>query len=92
MRKFSIIISLATTLLLAACGGGSSDTFNNTKPVGPENRIIYQLNIGAFTSEGTFKAAQGQLARLDTLGVDILWLMPIYPRGTTMNSPYAVMD
>ena len=93
-KRISITISLAITLLLAACGGGSPDAFNvdNTKPVSSENRVIYQMNIGAFTPEGTFKAAQEQLARLDTLGVDILWLMPIYPRGATMNSPYAVMD
>ena len=93
-KRLSTTIILAITLLLAACGGCAPDTFNvdNTKPVSPENRIIYQMNIGAFTPEGTFKAAQEQLARLDTLGVDILWLMPIYPRGATMNSPYAVMD
>ena len=93
-KRLSPPIILAITLLLAACGGCAHDVFSvdNTKPVSPENRIIYQMNIGAFTPEGTFKAAQGQLARLDTLGVDILWLMPIYPRGATMNSPYAVMD
>ncbi len=93
-KRLSTTITLAITLLLAACGGGSPSAYNvdNTEPVGPENRVIYQMNIGAFTPEGTFKAAQGQLARLDTLGVDILWLMPIYPRGATMNSPYAVMD
>ncbi len=93
-KRLSFTISLAITLLLAACGGGSPDAFkvDNTQPVGQENRVNYQLNIGAFTPEGTFKAAQGQLARLDTLGIDILWLMPIYPRGATMNSPYAVMD
>ena len=90
----SIIISLAITLLVSACGGGLPGSFDidNTKPAGPENRVIYQLNVGAFTPEGTFKAAQEQLARLDTLGLDILWLMPIYPRGATMHSPYAVMD
>ena len=82
-KRLSTTIILAITLLLAACGGCAPDTFNvdNTKPISPENRIIYQMNVGAFTPEGTFKAAQEQLARLDTLGVDILWLMPIYPRG-----------
>ena len=93
-KRLSTPIILAITLLLAACGGCAPNAFSvdNTKPVSPENRVIYQMNIGAFTPEGTFKAAQGQLARLDTLGVDILWLMPIYPRGATMHSPYAVMD
>lgn len=84
---------LLLVLLMAACNpGGGAFTVDNTKPVTQENRIIYQLNIGAFTPEGTFKALQEQLGRLDTLGVDILWLMPIYPRGETMHSPYASMD
>ncbi len=93
-RKQLSFLILAITLLLTACGGSKEDPFkiDNTKPVSRNNRVIYQLNIGAFTSEGTFSAAQSQLARLDTLGVDILWLMPIYPRGETMHSPYASMN
>ncbi len=84
---------LLIVLLLAACRpGGGAFTVDCTKPVTPENRVIYQLNVGAFTPEGTFKAVQKQLARLDTLGIDILWLMPIYPRGDTMHSPYASMN
>ena len=80
-------------LLLAACGRISANlSVDNTKPVSDGNRIIYQMNVGAFTPEGTFQAATRQLDRLDTLGVDIIWLMPIYPRGATMNSPYAAMD
>ena len=94
MRKNLLsILSLVAVLLLAACNPGKGGfPVDNTEPVSLENRIIYQLNIGAFTEEGTFKAAEGQLARLDTLGVDILWLMPIYPRGETMHSPYASMN
>ena len=83
MRK-NILSSLmlVAVLLLAACNPSREIQFtvDNTKPVSTENRIIYQLNIGAFTPEGTFKAAQEQLERLETLGADILWLMPIYPR------------
>ena len=87
------ILTLVAVLLLAACDPGKGVfSVDGTKPVSPENRIIYQLNVGAFTPEGTFKAAEGQLARLDSLGVDILWLMPIYPRGAMMHSPYASMD
>ena len=87
------LISLVAVLLLAACNPGKGGfSVDNTKPVSDENRVIYQLNIGAFTPEGTFQAAQQRLEYLDTLGADILWLMPIYPRGAMKNSPYASMD
>ena len=45
------------------------------------HQVIYELNVGSFTTEGTFAAAQQKLADLKALGVDIVWLMPIYPRG-----------
>ncbi|WP_086608749.1 alpha-amylase family glycosyl hydrolase [Erythrobacter donghaensis] len=59
--------------------------------------VIYQLNTRQFTAEGTFAAAQSQLPRLATMGVDIIWLMPIHPIGEanrkgTLGSPYAVRD
>ena len=93
-RKLLSILPLAAVLLLAACGGVSQIPLavDKTEPIAEGNRVIYQMNVGAFTAEGTFQAATKQLDRLDTLGVDIIWLMPIYPRGATMNSPYAAMD
>ncbi|MCL9982796.1 MAG: alpha-amylase family glycosyl hydrolase [Erythrobacter sp.] len=59
--------------------------------------VLYQLNTRQFTQEGTFAAAQKQLPRLASMGVDIIWLMPIHPIGElnrkgSMGSPYAVRD
>ena len=91
--KKNIVSLLSLVLLFTACGQGTqSFTVDGTKPLGDANRVIYQMNVGAFTAKGTFQAAQQGLDRLDTLGVDILWLMPIYPRGATMHSPYASMN
>ena len=91
--KKNIVSLLSLVLLFTACGQGTqSFTVDGTKPLGDANRVIYQMNVGAFTAEGTFQAAQQGLDRLDTLGVDILWLMPIYPRGATMHSPYVSMN
>ena len=56
------------------------------------HQVIYELNVGSFTAEGTFTAAQAKLGNLKALGVDIVWLMPIYPRGGGINSPYAATD
>ncbi|WP_431258046.1 alpha-amylase family glycosyl hydrolase [Roseateles chitinivorans] len=58
---------------------------------------IYQINLRQFTPEGTLRAAQAQLPRLQALGVGILWLMPIHPIGErqrkgALGSPYAVKD
>lgn len=62
-----------------------------------KNASIYEVNIRQYTKEGTFKAFEEHLPRLQKLGVDILWLMPITPiseknRKGTMGSYYAVQD
>lgn len=62
-----------------------------------KDAVIYEINTRQFTAQGTFAAAAKHLPRLQTLGVDILWLMPIHPIGLknrkgSLGSPYAVQD
>ncbi len=66
-------------------------------PEWSKNAVIYEVNIRQYTPEGTFGAFAGHLPRLNELGVDILWLMPIHPIGeknrkSEMGSYYAVQD
>lgn len=58
---------------------------------------IYEVNIRQYTPEGTFNAFASHLPRLKRMGVDILWLMPIFPiseekRKGGLGSYYAVSD
>ena len=62
-----------------------------------KNASIYQLNTRQFSKEGTFRAAEKESPRLKTLGVDIIWLMPIHEIGLknrkgALGSPYSVKD
>ncbi len=59
--------------------------------------VIYEVNIRQYTPEGTFRAFEKHLPRLKQLGVDVIWLMPIYPIGEknrkgTLGSYYSVKD
>ena len=61
------------------------------------NSVVYEMNVRQYTPEGTFAAAQNELPRLAEMGVDILWLMPIYPIGVEgrkgeLGSYYAVKN
>jgi maltooligosyltrehalose trehalohydrolase len=42
-----------------------------------EGQIIYEMHIGTFTREGTWRAAMEQLPELAQLGVTILEIMPV---------------
>jgi len=50
-------------------------------PAWSRNAVIYEVNVRQFTPEGTFAALEKHLPRLEQLGVDILWLMPVQPIG-----------
>jgi maltooligosyltrehalose trehalohydrolase len=45
--------------------------------VAPESRVIYELHVGTFTTEGTWTAATHELAALGELGVTLIELMPV---------------
>ena len=94
-------------------GGRVDGTFTNhgyyvmgqlTKVIGagpstfkPNQHVIYELDLYNFTSAGTLAAAMERLDYLKDLGIDIIWLMPIHPRGVkdrigSKGSPYAPRD
>ena len=74
MKK--IIIALAA-LALAACAPKVQ-----YHPEWTYDSVVYEMNIRQYSPEGTFAAAAAQLPRLKELGVDVVWLMPMFEIGT----------
>ncbi len=67
------------------------------EPDWTRNAVVYELNTRQATAEGTFAAAEKKLPDLKELGVDVVWLMPVYPIGEkgrkgTLGSYYAIKD
>lgn len=87
-----IIVYLLALLPLQVLADYVDDINSATVKNESGHQVIYQMNVGSFSAEGTFAAAQQRLDELKTLGVDIVWLMPIYPRGGGINSPYAATN
>ncbi|MBM3452637.1 MAG: alpha-amylase [Bacteroidetes bacterium] len=66
-------------------------------PEWSKNAVMYELNVRQFSEEGTFNAIISHLPRLKTMGIDIIWLMPIHPIGVknrkgSLGSYYAVKN
>ncbi|MEI6575235.1 MAG: alpha-amylase family glycosyl hydrolase [Bacteroidota bacterium] len=62
-----------------------------------KNAVIYEVNVRQHSLEGNFVGVEKDLPRLKSLGVDILWLMPIHPIGEKnrkgkLGSYYSVKD
>ncbi len=80
----------------------SSDNKQNPQQYGkpfshvPDRRdvTIYQVNMRVFSKEGNFKGVIARLDSIKALGVNLIYLMPIYPVGIlkSTNSPYCVKD
>jgi glycosidase len=90
MKK--LLILFLAVLSLAACKKTPS-----AHPAWTYDSVMYEVNIRQFSPEGTFAGVEAQLPRLKELGVDILWLMPMYEIGTegrkgTLGSYYAISD
>lgn len=56
--------------------------------------VMYEVNLRALTSSGDLQGVISKLDHIKSLGVNTIWLMPIYPQGqlNSVGSPYAVRD
>lgn len=107
MKKYTIyFISLVfmVTTMMACENTTPKETLQSIEKTMPmahadwsKNANIYEVNIRQYSEDGTFEAFQKELPRLKAMGVDILWLMPIFPIGElnrkgSLGSYYAVSD
>ncbi len=74
---------------------GTSSFGQQQHPAFMQQGNIYEVNIRQYTKEGTFKAFAKHLPRLQKMGVQTLWFMPIQPiskegRKGSLGSYYAV--
>lgn len=61
------------------------------------NAVIYEIYVRNHGPNGTFDDVTRDLGRIQALGVDIIWLMPIHPIGKinkkgTLGCPYSIQD
>ena len=59
--------------------------------------VLYEMNVRQLTAEGTLRAAAAKLGFLCDMGIDAVWLMPVYPIGVegrkgSLGSYYSVRD
>ena len=69
----------------------------NLHPEWSYGAVLYEMNVRQLTPEGTLRAAAAKLGFLHDMGVDAVWLMPIYPIGEldrkgTLGSYYSIRD
>jgi glycosidase len=95
----ALLVASQVTVPLAnqsASPASAADAPQNTPSwAGPAT--LYEVNVRQFSSTHNFEGVTAALPRLKTLGVGILWLMPIHPIGVpnrkgTLGSPYSVAD
>ena len=93
-----MLLTLVAITAITGCKPGSS---HNAIPVTenfmmPEvaDVVMYQVNPRVFAPSNSFQAILGRLDSIQDLGVNVLWIMPIYPIGQekSKNSPYSVRD
>ncbi len=61
------------------------------------NLVIYQIYVRNYSTKGTFQAIIDDLDRIKTLGVDMIYLLPIHPIGElnrkgSLGCPYSIQD
>ncbi|MFZ1705154.1 MAG: alpha-amylase family glycosyl hydrolase [Saprospiraceae bacterium] len=65
-----------------------------TKMPNMDQAVMYEINLRAFSQGGDIQGITDRLSDLKALGVNIIWLMPIFEQGIerSINSPYSIKN
>lgn len=68
-----------------------------TTPLSYRNLVIYEVYVRNHGPNGTFADVEADLERIRSMGVDVIWFMPIHPIGQrnkkgSLGCPYSIQD
>jgi glycosidase len=105
--KYTSILLMSILIGITACKNTTEESMKQQETVVEEiqpthydwskNAVIYEVNTRQYSKDGNLDAVTSDLPRLQKMGIDIIWLMPIFPiseknRKEGLGSPYAVRD
>ena len=94
--SFSFLLALLVMLSVGCKPKDHHATLVTDGYVLPEiaDVVMYQVNPRVFAPSNSLQAITARLDSIQDLGVNVLWIMPIYPIGEvkSKNSPYSVRD
>ena len=84
IRKFLFILAAAVAV---SCSAGY-------EVPDAQDVVMYQVNPRVFAADHSFNAVKARLDSIESLGVNVLWFMPVYEIGQekSVNSPYCIKD
>lgn len=92
---------LVPLILFPGCSGTGNINPDKPEPPTPTERldsgnrtVIYEVNERLFSKAGALKDIESQLDRIASMGVDVIWLMPVFTQGklNAFGSPYCVRN
>jgi len=97
MKKLSLFLLLTMMVVVTGCKPKDHHAVSVANDFDvPEvaDVVLYQVNPRVFAPSNSFQAIIQRLDSIEDLGVNMLWIMPIYPIGEekSKNSPYSVKD
>lgn len=93
MNKIKTLMLALVIISMAACQPKDKKAASYELPA-VEDVVMYQVNPRVFAPENSLKVVASRIDSIADLGVNVMWVMPIYPIGKekSKNSPYSISD
>ena len=97
MKKIVLTLLMTLMVMVLACKPKDhhalpiNESFNVPEVA---DVVLYQVNPRVFAPSNSLQAVLARLDSIEDMGVNMIWIMPIYPIGEekSKNSPYSVRD
>src|SRR5262252_7078218 len=97
LSAITLCVMLAVACPVAACIAQASSRVAAPDSSWVSHSAIYEVFVRDFSPSGDFGGVIRGLDRIQAVGANVVWLMPIYPVGIAnrkgiLGSPYAVRN
>ncbi|WP_443731407.1 alpha-amylase family glycosyl hydrolase [Segatella buccae] len=86
------LLLLVQAMIMALCVGATEG--DGFRLANAQDVVMYQVNPRVFAPHNSLRAVAARADSIKALGVNVVWVMPIYPIGEvkSKNSPYSIRD